>query len=506
MSPGRGSFWVLAVLIVLAGGWLRWAYHELDYRYPDEAIASAVVGRMRQTGDWDTNWIKAEVPSEMREDQYNFSSYHYAVFLAYRAAKLVPVLDGWRSQHQGFVLYRFVSVACAIAALIGVMVLGGLAGGRLAALFAGLAAMAAVLLVQDAHYVRPESFMTLLMVGVVALAWPSPHRNLRRLLVAGGLTGLLLACKVSLVLVAWVPLWAAWCHGASGGQRIRFGVLTAAAVFAGFALGAPGAVLQPEKFLHGVRYLTQQYARGHPPHGHIWGARVWDLEVNYVWVTVGGAILALALAGALSLWRRGQTEALALLALPPVILGGYFGTQAVFFERNLSPVLPLLLVLAGIGAATIVMPWAPRWRWPVGVGVAVVMLLGPWQVTRPLVFEELSIRGAQERAALDERMRSRWPGALWMEDAIVGAGVIARLEEHFRASGQPVLLRATDYHDEWSDHTRGQLEGKFILERLEVRPSSFPQVPVCTLLTYHSARATYYRITGVGHGLEPSKR
>jgi hypothetical protein len=497
MTGSRSGGWILAGVIVLVGGSLRWAYHDLDYRYPDEAIASAVVGRMRQTGDWDTNWIKADVPSEMRENQYNFSSYHYAVFMAYRAAKLVPALEGWRSQHEGFVLYRFVSVACAIAGLIGIMALGGVAGGWLAALFSGLAALAAVLLVQDAHYVRPEAFMTLLMVAVLLLAWPSPQRSLPRLLIAGVLMGLLLACKVSLALVAWVPLVAAWCHGATVGQRIRLTAAAGAALAAGFALGAPGAVLQPDKFLHGVRYLTAQYARGHPPHGHISGAWVWDLELRYVWVTLGGAALGLAAVGAVSLWRRSQIEALALLALPPLILGGYFATQAVFFERNLSPVLPMVLVLAGIGGASVVKSLGPSWRWGAGCVCAALLLVEPLRVTWPLVVEELSVRGPQQRAALDDMMRARWPESRWMENAMVGAGVVTGLEEHFRMSGQPVLLRATDYHDEWSEQTRRQLAEKFNLERLEVRPSEFQRAPVCTLLTYHSARATYYRVTGL---------
>ena len=78
--------------------------------------------------------------------------------------------------------------------------------------------------------------MTLLMVGVLLLAWPSPQRNLPRLLIAGGLMGLLLACKVSLALVAWVPLAAAWLHGATLARRIRLTAAVGVAVTAGSAV------------------------------------------------------------------------------------------------------------------------------------------------------------------------------------------------------------------------------------------------------------------------------
>lgn len=498
VSSVRWLGWTLAAVIVAAGGWLRGAYYEMGFRYPDEVIVSAVVGHMRQSGDWDTNWIKAEgVPAEMRQDQYNFSSYHYAVYFAYRAAKLVPALDGWRSREDGFDLYRFVSVAFATLALVGILWLGWLAGGQIAALLAGLAAMAAVLQVQDAHYVRPESFMTLLMVVVVALVWRSPRRSTGRLLLAGGLMGLLLACKVSLVLVCWVPLLAAWCHGATWRERATLGTAVGGAMAAGFALGAPGAVLQPTKFLHGVDYLARQYARGHPPHGHIWGARVGDLEVQYIVATVGWVALALALLGAVVLWRRREKEALVLLALPPLLLLGYFGIQRVFFERNLSPVVPLLLVLAGVGGAAVLKPLAPRWRWLAGLGAGALLVVVPLRITWPLVTREITSLGPDQRAAFDDRLRARFAESKWMEESLVGPGVVTKLQQHFKASTQPVLLRATDFHDEWSEHTRRSVEYDFVWERLAVQPSVFPDVPVCTLLTYHSARSTYYRITGV---------
>lgn len=496
MSARRWLAWGLVALIVASGGWLRWAHHEIDYRYPDEAIASAVVGRMRQTGDWDTNWIKSEVPPEMRQDQYNFSSYHYALFFTYRAAKAVPVLAGWRSQADGFVLYRFFSVACAIAALLMTLVLARAAGGTWAALLAGLAAAGAVLLVQDAHYVRPESFMTLLLLAGVALAWPTARRTLPRLLVAGGLMGLLLACKVSLVLVCWVPLVAAWRHGAIMGRRLGSVIAVAGAIALGFALGAPGAVLQPAKFLHGVEYLARQYARGHPPHGHMSGAQVGDLQWEYLVATVGWATLLLAAAGAVSLWRRRQGEALMFLALPPLVLAGYFGTQAVFFERNLSPVLPLLLVLSGVGGATIVERVATPWRWVAGLGLAALVAIVPLRLSWPLVTQELSVLGPEARSAFDDELRARFPASRWLDEPLVGLGDRTKLRAHFAVSTQPVLLRAADYHDEWSAEHRRQLEREFVVERVAEHQSTFGQLPVCTLLTYHSARSTYYRITG----------
>jgi hypothetical protein len=101
---------------------------------------------------------------------------------------------------------------------------------------------------------------------------------------------------------------------------------------------------------------------------------VGDIEFNYVVATVGWVALVLALVGAVALWRRRQREALAFLLLPPLVLGGYFATQLVFFERNLSPALPLLLVLAGVGGAALLGPLALRWRWIAGGGLGALVV------------------------------------------------------------------------------------------------------------------------------------
>lgn len=65
MVPGRASrsrlWWLLAAIVIVGGFGLRFAYHNRGYGHPDEPITVAVVGYMRQSGDWDTNWAKASL-------------------------------------------------------------------------------------------------------------------------------------------------------------------------------------------------------------------------------------------------------------------------------------------------------------------------------------------------------------------------------------------------------------------------------------------------------------
>ena len=67
--------WLAMVAVVLLGFGLRAAYYHGGYGHPDETITTEVVGHMRSSGDWDTNWAKAtNLGADLRYDQYNFSS------------------------------------------------------------------------------------------------------------------------------------------------------------------------------------------------------------------------------------------------------------------------------------------------------------------------------------------------------------------------------------------------------------------------------------------------
>ncbi|MBI4626117.1 MAG: hypothetical protein HY736_23215 [Verrucomicrobia bacterium] len=494
--------WCLAAGAVVSLGFaLRVAYHDRGYGHPDETITVEIVKYMRRSGDWDTNWAKADLDPSFRYDQYNFSSHLYANFFFYRLVKLLPGTAGWRSELEGFWVYRFFSVALASLAVGQVLRLGQRAGGRAAALGAGVLAATSLLLVQDAHYVRPEAFLTVLTLWAVALGWPDGRLRPGRVLGAGFLIGLLVACKVSMLLLAWlplVPLVVAW----RGGET-NWRVLAALplALGAGFAAGAPGAVAHPDVFLRGVQHLVTQYAGAHPPHSHVHGGPVAGMMARYFVATLGWpavACFAVGLGGLL--WRRRWAE-MALLAGPVAVFAVFFATQTVFFERNLSPVLPLFFVVAALGALTIGAACAARVRLPgVGAGVAVLMfgwlLIRPLQLTGPLLWVEFSGRGAQRHDAFELALRARHPSAEWMETSLLNDGPLEQLAADFRAGRGPFLLRVTDFSDEWNARHLPLLAARFLARPLAEYPGTFPDLPVCTLQTYHSAHDRYFLVTG----------
>jgi len=499
----RWRTWLGPALVVLAAFVLRAAYYDAGYGHPDETITVEVVGQMRRSGDWDTNWAKAPaLEPALRYDQYNFSSHLYGTFFFYRAVKWVPGLEAWRSRDQGFWVYRFFSVLLATAAVAQAWWLARrLTDARTALAAASLVAVLP-LLVQDAHYARPEAFVTLLTLVAVTLSLPGGRAaGVWRTLGAAVVVGLLVACKFSLLALAWLPLVAMAADPARRtATRLALGVgVTVVGISLGFALGVPGAMAHPGVFWHGVKFLTTQYAGLHPPHSHVDGGPVAGLLGGYFLSTLGGGFLA-TLAGGIArwAWARRWTE-LALVAGPVALFAAYFSTRTVFFERNLSHVAPLACVLAAAGIAG-AGEWLARMT---GARAAVVIaallaavLWRPAELTSRLVWTVFPGRGGELRAAREERIRAEHPGLAWREDALLNTAPLSQLAEHFASGGAPLLMRVIDYNDEWSARYGPMLPAEFDTKLLATDASVFADVPGCTLHTYGSWTDRIYLVRG----------
>ncbi len=497
------AWWLAVVVLLVAGYVLRVAHYDRPWSHPDEVITAEVVGHMRQSGDWDTNWAKANLEPGLRYDQYNFSAHLYGTYFFYRLAKLVPGTAAWRSADGGWYVYRFFSVLLATFAVWQTLCLGRkLAGPGVALAAAGLVVVQP-LLVQDAHYARPEAFVTTLMLALVACCWPEPGFRPARMIAAGFIVGLLVATKVSMLVLGWLPLvpWLA----TAGGGRARWGWLAGLplAIVAGFAAGAPGAVAHPAAYWHGVRYLMTQYSGLHLPHSHLDGSAVADMQGAYFRATLGWPALCAFAVGAVALGAGRKWRALALLVGPVALFAGYFASRSVFFERNVSHVLPLFALVAayGLHVATRALTRARPTFYVAALTAGLALLLyRPLTISLPLVAVEFSGRGGERHAVFEKRIRALHPEAEFRSASVVSPGPLEEIAAHFRRSAQPVLFRVNDYPDDASIANLAALERRFDCKVVAQDPGTFPSLPMCTLLTYHSSREKFYLISGLRPG------
>ena len=498
-----GVRWLAPFLILMLGYLLRVAFYREDYAHPDDAITIGVVGYMRSSGDWDTNWAKADLPPELRYPQYNFSSHLYGTYFFYRMVKLLPGLEHWRSAEGGRWVYRYFSILLATLVVAQTWWLTRRAAGELAAGFAGLLTAVVPLLVQDAHLMRPEAFVTALTLAAIGLSWPESRWRPGRVLAAAMVVGLLVASKVSLLPLLWVPLVPALAAaGTPRERRSRLAVavvLTAVGSVAGFALGAPGAVAQPAHFWHGIEHLAAQYRGLHPPYSGLDGGPVGGMLLAYFASTLGGTAVIASALGVARLVRKRAGWICALTLGPVAAYVIFFSFRSVFFERNLSHVVPLFCLLAGVGAAAAVQWMAARLRvsvTPLAIAAALALIARPVDISRRLVWIDFSQDGTRQRNQLESGLQARHSTEAWLIEELLTDQPVQRLEAHFAAGGPPVVLRAIDYHDPWSARAHAQFYERLNSKLLGQWTSPFADVPPCTLHTYHGWTDRWFLVSG----------
>lgn len=479
---------------------MRFAYYDSNQGPDDENITIEVVRHMRHSGDWDVNWAKAALSPDLRYDQYNFSSYLYATFYFYRVAKLVPGIEHWRSDREGLLVYRFFVAALATFTVWQTLQVGRQAGGAVTAVGAGALVSVTPLLVQDAHYLRPEAFTTVLTLAAVALSWPRAAVSPWRTLGAGFCLGLLLACKVSMLLLVWIPFLPFLMTDRAVPARGRLVVVAGAGIVAGFVLGAPTAVLHPHAFVHGVRALMSQYAGLHPPHSHLLGTPVGDMMLRYFAATLGWPLLGFFLVGAIGLGAQRRWIEFTLLVAPVVLFAAYFATRRVFFERNLSHVVPLFALVAAIGISRTATWLTSRMRVPAVLISAILfggVSLRAVTITWPLLAVEYRGHAAGINQTFEDELRSRHPSAEWRKEILLTDELLKELTRRFQHTTTPVLLGVSDFRDEWTAWNLKLLTRELLVTEVAMTHGTFPGVPTSTLLTYHGTTTRYLLVTGI---------
>jgi hypothetical protein len=453
----------------------------------DEQITSDVVTGIWH-GEWSNNWKYTVSAKNYREDQYNFSSYLYADALI---AGVGAQLDAFMSDGKpDFVFWSrlFSAVTGTLAVYLFYLVARHLFSPRAA--IATMALMAAMpLLVQDSHYARPEAFVLALTGAAywLLLQFDSHRDRLQYLGCSAFCFGVLIACKVSLIPMAAIPVLFL---GSRPDRRLLmrgFG-LCAACTLLGIFIGVPHAFFHPAAYWHGVQFLRHQYAEGRPPHAAADGTSV-TLTAFYFWQTTG-LLPLFSLAGALVLMQRRQFLLLAAMGGPVAFYLAYFSLQRAFFERNLSHVAPLLSILAAVGLLALCEMLPGRVR-TAGLVTLVALAAAPalW-VSGELVF--IAMRASPEQRALS------YESSLMTRVGKIGGTMPLFTDAQFNYAkqlaailDQDALLRVPDYHDAFTKKHLEELERQTNWREVGCFPSVFEGFDVNTMIAYHSVTFRY---------------
>jgi Dolichyl-phosphate-mannose-protein mannosyltransferase len=492
--------WVIISLLLglCLTGLLRFYHGSSDFTHVDEEIVSEVVKGLRARGDLDTNWILADLPDWFKIEQYNFSSYILTSLVWSHLFQATKEED-----------FRVFSAVCSTLTALPIFWIGLRARGFRVACLAVLLSAIAPILVQDAHYARPEAFVTLLTLTLVALVWPRKKVTARRQVIVGLIFGILVACKVSMLLIAFLPfvsllieislrdshkpLRADWRHI----RNVTLGIC------AGFVTGCPGAIFHPGAFYRGFMNLMNQYSSVFFYYSHPDGGPVVDMLLAYLLATFGYLWMLAFIVGVLTTmrsWKLCKGRAmLLLLFLPALLTIGYFATKIAFFERNFSHVIPLCCIGAALGIDQFRFWLQRRSRLPrllthlVYLGAILGLCSTPVKVCRyffhatdPIVITERKQREAIaiEKAQFSHTFHWQHSGCRFNREG----------ERLAKDPSNRVGVVLYDYYDKASPIEYQIFHERYEAEELLQEETLFPGIPFCTLHVYHSPRRWYYRI------------
>jgi 4-amino-4-deoxy-L-arabinose transferase-like glycosyltransferase len=255
---------------------------------------------------------------------------------------------------------RFVTAALSLGTvfLAGVIAfrLRGRTAGFLALLFTALCP-ALVLRASNVMVDPFATFFALLAIFFSAKIRPNERWSAANAAVAGFAAGLAFASKYTAVTVFAAILWGIWMLPTTRKFRFRLGLLAAAGLLCGIALGAPGTIFEWRSVSRDVAITARLYSVISSSPGYF-GQAISALELSWPLAIAGGAGLVLML-------RRQQSRSAALswLLFAVVLLAPFVNRPFQPF-RNLLPLVPLFCIAAAIGFSDALdWSWQEKRRW-----------------------------------------------------------------------------------------------------------------------------------------------
>lgn len=253
-----GLFTLFVLTCVLLTIYLRLDFNPDTY-YGDEEIPIAVIKHMEKSHSLDTNWArgiwrKAGDRWAYGYDQYNFSSYNSAQYY------LNQLFQVTKNNINPVVFNRLCSVAFQVLALITLCYTINYLTGMYGAMAAGLFFAVNPLLVVDAHYARPESFLIFITTLAIFLHLLAIKQTKQNYFFASALMwGVACACKFSMLPMAGLCGLHFLILQLKTSKKTMTTLPWLACFLGGAFLLAPYMFINADKVIHGVQALFKQY-------------------------------------------------------------------------------------------------------------------------------------------------------------------------------------------------------------------------------------------------------
>jgi hypothetical protein len=488
---------ILAV-VVLMGIALRWCYLGAPSFHPDESYPVALVDRYRAKGDLDMNLANAPMPGGQNGDQFAGSAYHRAV-IGWDA--LVRHMAGWpREGSPDATLVR----ARAFSALMASLALAAFA--RLAWLEAGFAAAAAAvalaavnpILIQDAHFARPDSLLLLLALLYFGLCRRPGPISLLRAASLGVVLGALVACKNTMGLLLPVPFIVLAVQGSLRRDAAAPLLVYLGATALAFLAAEPESWLHFGKFMTGLHTLSAQYSKPFPAQGPLDGGTTFAMAGRYFYATLGAATALITAIGIAAWIRSGARAALVVWILPAIAFGLFFGSRTNFFERSYGTFLPGVFLAAGAGVAAIA-SFRRSGPWFAAVLTALAVLPGA-SVTYVLVHSALSGRAEEIHQSYAHRLRAAAAPVPVINTWLCAPAQLEICLHMARDMNGPFILAVGDFGDEWTARSLRQLRAALPVTQFAFIRGPFADLPMSSLQCYNGPS---FRFLWIGHGAPP---
>lgn len=488
---------ITLVLIILLGLFFRSFNISENYAHPDEEIPVAVIAYMVDNHTFDTSMKNIEsFPDLFKECGYNFSSYIMASYFYINAADLL-LPEVYDNIIHSIKFLRLFSLIQGVISLLLLYFLCVKFFNKRIALTASCIYSFTLLAVQDSHYARIENFLVLITIGML-FGILGDNENRKNYYGPAFLLGILFSGKITMLIfgVLFVgKLIYTWYDSRLSlkdfivKKRIPSLIITSVCWFIiGVFISMPYAFINISEYINSMVRLQKQYGGIHIPHSSASGDIFFATKciIKYLWASLG--IISVLPLLYICIIKRIDRRSFLLFSVCCVYLL-IFSFQKTFFERNLSMIMPMYIILAAQILDYYINKYCQsfRFHWvyvPVVIILSIVPFINCYKFSVIALVPDDRVIQVQSQLLQEYDKEEVLPVTILIDDQ--AQNVIKTAQK----SQDKTIFKIISYNDDFTEKNMVILLRNGFRE-IYVIDSIFNSFPVCTLYTYHCPKIIY---------------